>query len=159
MSVQTQINRINGEVAEQATLLSQIQSALQGKAAGSGSSDGGLETCNLTIKQQWGGNDDPENIYLCVSAYDLTAGCTPHCSLLHSNDDNEPEHSVTLQVYKNIPIALTTYTAGGGVGSEKITVTTTGATLDSSTYVGSYSVYVWQFIPTGDNATVTFFSE
>jgi len=130
---------------------------LQGKAAGGGSG-GGLETCNLTIKQQWGGNDDPANLYLCVSAYDLTAGCTPYLSLFHSNDDFEPEHSVTLQVYKNIPIALTTYTANGNV-SEYITVTTTGAALDSSSDVAWNSVYVWQFIPTGDNATVTFFSE
>lgn len=42
MSVQTQINRINTEVADQSALLDKAIAALQGKAAGGGSDGGGL---------------------------------------------------------------------------------------------------------------------
>ena len=42
MSVQTQINRINGAVSEQGELIRQIKAALEGKAAGSGGDNNGL---------------------------------------------------------------------------------------------------------------------
>lgn len=57
MSVQSEINRINSEVSDQAALISQIKTALVGKVAGGGSSSGGggsVETCSVTISASYG---------------------------------------------------------------------------------------------------------
>lgn len=45
MSIQSEIDRIKGEVNTQASLISQIRTAIQGKTGGSG----GVETCTVTI--------------------------------------------------------------------------------------------------------------
>lgn len=49
MSIKSEITRIDAGVKTQASLISQIQTALQGKAAGDGGNSGGGETCTVTL--------------------------------------------------------------------------------------------------------------
>lgn len=51
MSVQTEINRINGEVSSQATKLAELKTILQGKASGGGGGSGStpLQRCSVSI--------------------------------------------------------------------------------------------------------------
>lgn len=49
-AMETNINEANEEISSQADLLAQIQSVLEGKTAGSGSGDGSVETCTVTVK-------------------------------------------------------------------------------------------------------------
>ena len=48
MSIQSEITRINSGVSEQESLINQIKTALEGKAAGGGS--GSVETCTVTLR-------------------------------------------------------------------------------------------------------------
>lgn len=122
----------------------------------------GAETCTVTIVQKWGGNDDPAHLRLYVPYYNILAdGSIEHDSkILTSEGDFEPQHSVTITVYKNTPINVIARTyfaqsirfevsANGGTAVEQETFRNA---MTSST--GFYSL-----IPTSAVATFTFESE
>ena len=133
--------------------LSALITELQGKAAGGG---GGLETCEVTIVQEWGGNDDPALLYVYVYGYKIENGSiSPFFATMTSDSDYEPQHSVTITGYKNTPIMVicrsayfsayaTTTSEEGGVVSEPITITDMGTR------------YFYTVTPTADEATFTF---
>lgn len=109
MSVRTQIERINGEVSEQAALLAQLDAAVDALPdAGGGGGGSSLETCEVTVIQQWGGNTDPMNggvtfYYTTVSA---DGTLTNDLVYLSSESDFELEHRVTFTAPKNVPVII-----------------------------------------------------
>jgi hypothetical protein len=136
--------------------LSALITELQGKAAGGGSG-GGLETCQVTIRQEWGMNDDPEYLYLYVTAYNVENGvAVPYYELFNSAYDYEPSHTITLTMYKNVPFAISSITKFMDA-SNVVTVTSTGGQLARRNEANPQYV-MYQLIPTSDNATFTFAS-
>lgn len=130
---------------------------LQGKAAGGGGG-GGLETCQVTIRQEWGMNDDPILLYLHVTAYNVENGvAVPYYEMFNSDDDLEPSHAITLTMYKNLPFAISSKTGYEQIASEKITVTAAGGQLERRIELDQSRV-VYHLTPTSDNATFTFAS-
>ena len=128
---------------------------LQGKAAGGG---GGLETCEVTIVQEWGGNDDPTLLTVYVYGYNNANGnISPFYAEMTSEDDYEPQHSVIITGYKNTPITVicksgyssvyaVTTSEEGGVVSEPIEI------IDAGTR------YFYTVTPTAAEATFSFAS-
>ena len=137
--------------------LSALITELQGKATG-GSGGGSPETCQVTIRQEWGGNDDPEFLYLYVTAYNVENGtAVPYYELFNSSYDLEPSHTITLTMYKNLSFAISSKTAYGELASDVITVTAAGGQLERRIEMTT-SYVIYHLTPTSDNATFTFAS-
>ena len=150
MSNKTQLQTNNAK-------LEALITELQGKAAGGGSGGGGLETCQVTIRHEWGGNEDPEYLYLHVTAYNVENGvAVPNYELFNSAYDYEPSHTITLTMYKNVPFAISSLTKYLDA-SDFVTVTSTGGQLARRIEANPQYV-MYQLIPTSDNATFTFAS-
>ena len=143
---------LDTELTTQENLISQLSTILDSKA--SGGSGGGAETCTVTVVQQWSGNDDPALLRVHVFAYDIEMKSVvdeEFSSLL----DDEPEHSVTFNAYKNYPINII-LTSISGSPEATTTITATGGTVLNSKVTAT--AYVVSCMPTSDNATFTFIS-
>lgn len=116
---------------------------------------GSVETCNVTIVQSWGMNDDPLLLTLYVPYYNIetNGSITYGYEEFTSQNDYEPQHSVTFTAMKNIPINIFAY---GFSGTISCTPSSSGGTIEAVHQAEEERLY--RLIPTENTATFTFAS-
>lgn len=122
---------------------------------GGGSGGGNLDTCTVTITQEWGGNDDPALLRLRASYYNaLPNGNIEYGNVdFTSNNDLESSHSVTFTAIKHIPVFVRASTIGTTI---KFTPTGQGGIIEELfTDITGIGVKYYQLIPTADTAVFT----
>lgn len=124
--------------------------------AGIGGGGGSVETCTVTITQEWGMNDDPDFLHLYVPYYNVQSDGSIQTGYEYftSANDYEAQHSVTFTAYKNIPINILMQSA---MNVSKVTTSATGGTLIvHDTNLSSQKIY--SLTSTADTAIFTFSS-
>lgn len=151
---------LSAELAEYTILNAELEEVIDSLpdagSSGGGSGGGSLDTCTVTITQEWGMNDDPLLLTLYTPYYNILAnGSVEYGSVeFSSGDDYEPSHSVTFTALKNIPIMIL---AKGFSNIIKCTVTGQGGTIEELewTYSLPSDLVFYRCIPTADTAVFT----
>lgn len=150
---------VTAETNTYTDLLTDLEAAVDALPDAGGGSGGGVETCTVTIVQKWGGNDDPAFLTLYVPYYNILAdGSIEHDSkVFTSNGDFEPQHSVTVTVYKNTTINVIAKTSLAS--SIQFEMSANGGTIvEQETFEAALSsrTCFCTLIPTSEEATFTF---
>lgn len=125
------------------------------EGSGGGSGGGSLDTCTVTITQEWGMNDDPVFLTLHAPYYNILANGSVEYGFVEftSSGDFEPSHSVTFTALKHIPIMIL---ARGAYGGTNFTATGQGGTIEELGENLEGDMYVfYRYIPTADTAVFT----
>lgn len=159
MTYNTDLQSNNVELQE---ILNTINSLPEAGGGGSSGGGGAVETCEVTIIQQWGMNDDPELLHLYIPYYNILADGSIEAGYEYftSSGDFEPQHSVTFTAYKNVPITIIAHTAFDN--QRKFTISTDGGASverDVGAWFEANKNGVFSLIPTADTATFIFASE
>ena len=149
---------VTAETNTYTDLLTDLEAAVDA-LPDAGSGGGSVETCTVTIEQKWGGNDDPAFLTLYVLYYNILAdGSIEHDSkTLTSDGDLEPQHSVTVTVYKNTPINVIAKTSLAS--SIQFEMSANGGTIvEQEAFEDALSsdARFYSLIPTSEEATFTF---
>lgn len=129
------------------------------EGSGGGSGGGGVETCTVTITQEWGMNDDPELLHLYVPYYNAQSDGSIQTGYEYftSASDLESQHSITFTAYKNVPINVIAITSSAG--EIRFTISANGgSTVEREVAGGIYSGSFYSLIPTAATAIFTFSS-
>lgn len=149
MSIQSEINRISGEVSTQESLIAQIEAALEGKAAGGGSAEVTIGTATVKPSSNgtsiaFSGLSGEPKAFAVIQTGNITLGTTRYVTgVVH---DGETTHGT--YGYRSGSSATSYYSSSyfrWTYSNGTLTVTTTSSTnggnfTSSATYVLVYVV-------------------
>lgn len=149
---------LTAELTEYSALNAELESVIDSLPSAGGGS--GMETCEVTIVQRWGMNDDPDFLHLYVPYYKVLSDGSIEEDFVYftSVNDFEAQHSVTFIALKNVPINVVAFCGFGN--AIKYTTSATGGEIVARQSPDLISVRggLYTLTPTANTATFTFAS-